>query len=462
MNNKLLKKLLGISLSVVMVGSMLMGCGSSTDTSDAGTDTSADGGTTESTVSASTGEEVEIVFSHFYVDGADSQLYDIVVPAIEAFNEDYDGVYEIVNEMMPQDSYTTAIATQLAADELPDMFMLKASQSVEYGGYGMLYDITDAIEESGLGDILVEDVTNEHTTNGSVYAIPTKLSYYGYIFYNTEIFAEVGIEEFPTTMDELYEACDILTDAGYIPFTLGDVDLWGADSILFSAYVNKYVGNDWTDSIVAKDGIASFTDQVFIDALTDFQTLADYSAFNENFTSLDNTEALQLYLTGEAAMKSGGEFDNSNIYNSSEEIAAATDIAYWPGSGVDEQAGNSVEQSATWGMAFSADCSDEQIAGAMEFLLNYFMTEENGQKMIEEKSLNPTWIVDEYDASLINDVAALAKEKSAAADNTCYNWDAVLSSNVKAEYQRGLQELLLYQTDPETLASTMQAAFELE
>ncbi|MFI3172618.1 MAG: extracellular solute-binding protein [Eubacteriales bacterium] len=439
MKKCIFKKLICVGMSLTMVGAALVGCSATAEVS---------------------GEVVEVVFSNFHEEGASSNMYGILNDAVTRFNEDFEGVYKIVNEQMPQETYETNISTQAAADELPDMFILKGTQSKEYGEMGMLMDLTEPISEWGIDEVLRDGVLDEHSINGSVYGIPYKTESYGYLFYNTEIFAEAGIEEFPQTVDELIAASEKITAAGYTTVALGDKDLWPADSLTFSSFVNKYVGNDWTQEIVDKTGESKFTDEEFIAALTDFQKLGTSGVFNSNYSSIDNDEALQLYMNGEAAIKSAGEWENTTLNNTAPEIAEVTEIAFWPGSGTDN-AIDSVEQSSAWGMALNSNLTDEQKECAMEFLTNYVITDEWGQASLEENNVTPAWEVTEYDESTLNPISAKLIAASEEAVG-CANWDVVLTVSVKTVYQRGLQELLLGQTTPEELGADMQEAFELD
>lgn len=60
-------------------------------------------------------------------------------------------------------------------------------------------------------------------TDGKTYALPLSQNYMA-IFYNGDIFEQVGITELPTTWDELMAVCDKLVAAGITPFAFGDKD----------------------------------------------------------------------------------------------------------------------------------------------------------------------------------------------------------------------------------------------
>ena len=60
-------------------------------------------------------------------------------------------------------------------------------------------------------------------TDGKTYALPLSQNYMA-IFYNLDIFEQVGITELPKTWDELIAVCDKLVAANVVPFSFGDKD----------------------------------------------------------------------------------------------------------------------------------------------------------------------------------------------------------------------------------------------
>ena len=59
--------------------------------------------------------------------------------------------------------------------------------------------------------------------DGQTYALPLSQNYMA-IFYNIDVFEQVGIEGTPKTWDELIAVCDKLVAAGVVPFSFGDKD----------------------------------------------------------------------------------------------------------------------------------------------------------------------------------------------------------------------------------------------
>ncbi len=447
------KRILAVLLCGAMVASCLAGCSSSSSTEE-GTEA-----TTEAAATTESGEEVVMTLSHLFVEG--ESFHDIIPSSVEAFNADYDGQYEIVIEEMPQESYLTQTNALGTADELPEIVFVNGSMMKAFSDTGVILPLTDTVANIGLEDILKDGLIADGTnvSDGIVYSLPIASGTYGFILYNTEIFAEVGIDKFPETIDEFYAACDLLIAAGYTPMGLGLSDLWASDSLLMSSFVNNYVGTDWFNEIRSYSGAASFTDQNFIDALTEFQNMAEYGVFNSDFVSISNDERLALYLNGDVAMVSAGDWECMNIVDSDAAMGEITQAGLWP-SPADSVSSNSLVQSAAWGIAFGSCITDEQKAGAEIYLRDYFYTEESGQIMIEDNNEFVSWEVAEYDETALSVPTNSLLQLADSVATGCMNWDASLDASVKEIYQRGLQELLMEQISPEDLAADMQEEYE--
>ncbi len=448
------KKILALLLVMAMSISVFAAC-SQPAPEEAPADTAAPADT-ETAEEAPSGEEIEISFGNFWTDT--SQYYDVMVEAVDNFNADNEGKFEIVVESLPSgETYNTNVTALATANDLQDIVLLKANQTTVYGPEGLIQDMTGFLTDSGIKDEMFDNTLEEHTIDGTIYGLPVSINNYGYILYNEEIFAEAGVTEFPANVEELVEACDKISAAGYTPITLGIKDPLFADSILFSAFVNKYTGPEFIESIVAKDGNVKFTDEDFVKALTDFQMLAQNGVFNENFASITNDERMQLYLTGEAAMFSAGQWENGTIYNSSEELAAVTKAAAWPGPVEGAKAGDSIEQSSVWAMAIGANADETKIPAIEDFIRNYVITD-NWAKQTNENGDFASWEA-EYDESKLNPVTQQMVALAAEAE-PCRNYDGLLPASVQTLYQRGLQELLLGLVTPEDLAQQMQDEYE--
>ena len=141
------------------------------------------------------------------------------------------------------------------------------------------------------------------TVDGNIYSVPTGLTPTGLLYYNREIFENLGIEV-PETWDQLVTAVETLKENNIIPpIALGNKAGWPAQSSILSALADRVTGTEWFLEAASLEGEAKFTDDVFIEALTLLQDLAEMGAFQDGFNSIDHTQAEHLLAREEAAMR---------------------------------------------------------------------------------------------------------------------------------------------------------------
>lgn len=397
----------------------------------------------------------ELHYANFSTEG--EAHHDMVCDSIDEYNKANEGVAVIYNDQLPSAAYTTNIQAVAASNDLPEISMLRASQAQAYGQNGIVIPLNDLMDEYGISQRLRKDTTKESSVDGVCYGIPWSLGYYGFILYNEDIFKECGITSFPKDLDEFKIACDKIKAKGYIPMAMGDKPLWPADSLTFSSFVNKFVGNEWTDNMVAKNGKSKFTDPEVIAAFTAFQKLAKDGTFNENLASLNHDDRRVLYSNKKAAMISAGDWECRLINEEAPDVASVTRVAAWPGPKENAKAGDSIEHSSAWSISLSSKNTDAQNKAAMDYLANYQMTEEWGIKRLEAGGSIAAWKHDVTD-DMINQIMARVYAYPA---QPCLNWDAVIDVNVREIYQRGLQSLLTLTITPQELAQKMQDEYEM-
>ncbi len=446
------RKILAIMLTTAMVATCLVGCGGgdTEGTNDGGDSTTEEGGS---------GEKVTLTFSHLFVEG--ESFHDLIPPSVEQFNADHPE-YEIIIEEMPQDAYLTQTNARGTADDLAELVFVNGTMMKAFSDTGVICDLTETVKNTGLDKILKDGIIADGTNidDGVVYSLPVAAGTYGFILYNEEIFKEAGIDKFTETLPEFTEACDKIVEAGYIPMGLGLKDMWASDSLLFSAFVNNFVGNEWFDNIRKHNGEASYEDPEYIAALQAFQDLATAGYFNEDFTSITNDERLGLYLNKKIAMISAGDWECKNVCDTDEELGKITKAGAWPGPASGAKAQGSIVQSAAWGIAMGSKITDEQKEAAEIYLRDYFFTQDSGRIMIEKNNEFVSWVVDEYDASALS-VPAVSLQEKVSSGTGCMNWDASADPTVKEIHQRGLQDLLMGSVTAEELGAEEQAEYEM-
>lgn len=240
------KKLTGLMLTVVMVSSLLTGCGSSTtDTTENNPETAA-----ESSVSASTSTE------DGNTAGGVHEPLTICAPGRSV--KDF---IDVVHEKYPEivfdvDAYAGANGTgymldQLKTDNLPDIYSISYYVADQYDVSDKLIDLAGY----SFTDNYVSSRLREVNEGGSIYLLPSYYSCVG-ITYNKKILADNGWT-LPKSLEELEELAPKVEAAGY-RLALNEIALPGYGfqylcNILDTDYLSTMDGRKWQKDFLNGD-----------------------------------------------------------------------------------------------------------------------------------------------------------------------------------------------------------------
>lgn len=148
---------------------------------------------------------------------------------VEAFNRKYQGKYEVKVEwiMETEEEYRQNLKRMNVTDHLPavitDLRMLPSFYRMMIEE-GRIEDLSKKIQEDEEWRGAVEEVVMKGCTeaDGGVYLSPIGTAAFSCsgIFWNQELFAQAGIEHFPSTWEEFWECCERLKEKGITPLAL--------------------------------------------------------------------------------------------------------------------------------------------------------------------------------------------------------------------------------------------------
>ena len=147
--------------------------------------------------------------------------------------------------------------------------------------------------------------------DGKLLAIPTEATSLN-IFYNKELFKKAGVDEnyVPASWAEFVELCKNLKNGGVAPIIIGDKEgwtsAWGICEFLTDLYGTEGI-------FKLKTGEAKATDENFKKAMQTWTDFFKLGFANEDYYSLGNTDAGNRFVAGEAAMRIGGSWDTASI-----------------------------------------------------------------------------------------------------------------------------------------------------
>lgn len=269
------KKFLAALLSVAMVASVFAGCGSK----DSG--------------------DVQKITWMFWDDlDASEDLITIgYKEVIDRFNETYKGKYEVEAITTNLEEYDAKLNALIAADECPDVFICNPGPNMDvYVDNGAAADITDLVKgDAEWYNSFTNGIFERMTYDGKIMAVPTNFAA-ALVFYNTEMFANAGVEV-PETFDELIAACQKIQDAGYTPISCSAGTAWCLSMV--AGYLCDRAGGP--DNLAnANAGTGSWLDESFINAGNKLVELSKY--FQASAAGDSNDVATAAFYNEEAAM----------------------------------------------------------------------------------------------------------------------------------------------------------------
>lgn len=207
--------------------------------------------------------------------------------------------------------HNTQMMLLAGEDKLPDIFWAEQTPAKEFASNGYLYDLTDALNEYGINDSLLDGLVNCCTVDGKDYGMPSEVMMVGF-FYNKDLFAEAGIDAPPVTYEEFMEDVDKLNAAGIVPLTVGAQDnysIWAFETMLA-----RYGFFDKLEGLL--DGSESWVNDDFIHLYEKVEEMREKGTFTPDIANIGYFEAKETFLAGNAAMFNTGAWDIADFENS--------------------------------------------------------------------------------------------------------------------------------------------------
>ncbi|MET0435676.1 MAG: extracellular solute-binding protein [Cellulomonas sp.] len=393
------------------------------------------------------GGDVTMTFWHNSTTGDGKAYWEDTVAAFEEANPGVTiNIQSIQNEDMDG-----KLQTALNSGDAPDIFMARGGGKLaDVVEAGQAMDLTDALTQE-TRDALGEASLAAFSVDGSVYGVPTAVLPGG-IYYSKDLFAQAGITETPTTIDELSAAVDKLKAAGIQPIALGAKDAWPAAHWYYFFALRECSQDTMTQA--AKD--MSFDDECWTKAGEDLQDFAGTEPFNEGYLTTTAQQgagsSAGLIANHQAAMELMGAWDPGVIANLTPEQEPLADLGWFPFPAVDGGAG---DPTAMMGGVDGFSCYVDAPEECADFL-NFIAEKENQEGYAEAFVTLPA----SKDAqSVVTDPAlqdVLASYNDAAYVSV---WlDTLFGQNVGNALNTSVVEMLAGSGSPDKIVETVNAA----
>lgn len=360
-------------------------------------------------------------------------------------------------QAIPRDGYQTRLKTVAAADEMPDVFVMwPGTMTEEFQNGGLLQPINEFLDSKPeWKDEFLPGSFDGFTVDGNIYSVPTGLSPTSFLYYNSKLFEDNGVEV-PQTWDQLLAAIDTFNQNDITPIALGNKAGWPAQSSVLSSLADRVTGSEWFLEAASLEGDAKFTDDVFVTALEHFQHLAEVNAFQEGFNSIDHTQAEQMFAREEAAMLIDGGWALTELANSaSEEVLENLEVTVLPEIEGGEGKPNAISGVVAVGFGIAKGIEGEQKEAAQELMYKLAGPE------AQQATVNSSQLVSYRVQPDEEKVTSLFIKVNELLDTVEMSpvYDGVLTSAGTDAINNGLQELLMGE-DPKVVAEKLQQGQE--
>ncbi|NBI91238.1 extracellular solute-binding protein [Lachnospiraceae bacterium] len=305
---KNMRKMWAVLLTVVMLGSILVGCGNNSgeeapENVQQENPEAADNGTKEEDAGGEVAESGEASKTDTETSGnismavtyADSNL-DEFKNIISEFEKESGVTVELIT---PASEYESVLKTMMASNTLPDIFMTHGWSLRRYSEY---LQPVNSQPWFGSMDKALEPIMADE--DGNVYALCVSTSVSG-VYFNGDALKKAGIEE-PysiVTWKDFEDACEKAKAVGLVPIAVGG----GSGSGQFSSIFGGIAPTLWTDA-GAKYDLAdvllngSFDSDTYVTEM--YEMIAGWlekGYFNEDCLTLDFDGASRMLGSGDAA-----------------------------------------------------------------------------------------------------------------------------------------------------------------
>ncbi|KAB8136795.1 extracellular solute-binding protein [Gracilibacillus oryzae] len=378
--------------------------------------------------------------------------YQAFMDVVEKFDEEHPDI-DLQVDTTPNADYRTRLNTQAAGGQLPDVFQVwpgaELEPLVEGGVVQPISDITSYwTEETGLLD---EEDFEDFSIDGKPYAVPANTNPTHMIFYDKDMLADAGFEEFPTTYEEFLQLIDNLNANDITPMALGNSDAWVLQSVYISTIADRFTGNDFLEGV--SNGERAFTDDDFVQSLEVIDELVKKGAFNEDLNTIDSSQMIDYFLQGRAAMVMDGNWGISAILENMPE-GKNVGVAMIP---LNDK--KTMATVAGTGVAINSDLEGEKLEAAHTFL-KYVYNQELWEELIKVGRPVIANVEVPADAELHplqEDMLDLIAESEPAPV-----YDATLIPAVNDQLENELQSITVGGSTPEEAAENIQRVQESE
>lgn len=435
-----MKKILAILLCLTFVFTLIAsGCGSKgTEAGKPDASTAKSGESAAKPEESSTAKAAEPATIRYWdtVNDADPNDYmnKWVKENIELFQQQNANIKIEFTNTSNGDQYLNKISTEMAANNVPDIFMCWVAGRLEpFVKAGRLLPMNDIIDNSAsLTEVINPGNLSTTTFDGKVYAVPTELAG-EIVYYNKALFKKHNLEV-PKTWDELLNCIKVFKDNGIVPLALANKDPW-TGTIPYMAIFDRLNGPEEYKK-TAFDKQLVFDSEAYSKSAEYLVQLVKAGAFIENFNSLDGNEGMTMFKNGKAAMKFNGTWEMPEYIKT-----LGDDLGVFNWVDMPDGKGSSADDWLLVQNRAYAIGSNTKVKDATAKFLEFMFSKER-QKVLAEAGFIIASRNIPFDESKLHPAAAQVAKSLASAKNPILIWDVMLGQNIGKELNLATQAIL--------------------
>lgn len=239
----------------------------------------------------------------------------------QAFMKKYPNIkIDIQGQVVATHDQDMEIAAQ--THTLPDIFFVLNAQAEQMAKAGDLLNVAPIVKSLNLTKSFLSNMLPTYRTGSDQYGLPQVSLVTGF-YYNKTVLKRYHLQ-LPQTFPQLLQVVKVLHSHNVATIEQGAsqsyYSVWG-----FLTMLDRFGYQQMYKAILA--GKASYENPHFLALYDDIQTLAQDGAFNDNMTTLTYVQAVQAFLSGQAAFLDSGAWQASQIQASS----IGDHVGFWAG-----------------------------------------------------------------------------------------------------------------------------------
>ncbi len=361
----------------------------------------------------------------------------------------------IERQMYAFEDFNTVLPTALAGGTGPDVFQYDVGPGFagKLQQAGLLLDLTDAYNDYGWGESLVEKAFSSTTYDGKIMGIANELEFLG-IYYNKQIFEELGVGV-PENYEEFIQICEKAQASGYTAVAFSDGDYWSAGHTWVQFALN--LAKEKMDNILFGDDTYNWDDPDFIQAIKlPFVDMMNAGYLGPEPVAIKYAEMLPMFLEGKHAMEFTGSWQVGQIDEANPDFEVG--IMFLPS--IDgKPAVAALDVGSGYFVSAQTDYPEEA-----KKLMDFIYSPEVARIWVEDMGVQAPYsaTVVDYDSFSLGPLKKTALEIIGTKEFKGYNHDLYVGTQSNDTKWSGFQAVLLGEKTPEQVAIEMQAAWEAE